>query len=1024
MKVKYTLLLLIGFILCFTTRGFAQNKTIEGTVNDAQTGKPLSGVNILVKGTSTGTATDSRGHYSLSVSSLQDTLRFSYIGYQTETVPVDGRATINISMKLKVLPGQQLVVVGFGKKKKSNLTGAITSVSIDSLTEGVVTSVDNLISGNLPGVQVVRNSAAPGGGVSVSIRGASSITAGSAPLYIIDGLPIPSSPAITGAGKQFPAARTKSNILSSINPNDIKSISVLKGPSATAIYGARGSNGVVLITTKNGTRGNMQIQYSGYGGIQNVAHHLHLLNAQQYKTILNNIISEGGGSAPEKVTTIANNGSGTNWQKEVTSKNAVVQNHQLSFSGGSRTTTYRISLNYLNQNGVVLNSNFKRYGGRINLTSHLSDKFDVGFKLSTNYSRNHEPPIQSYNVNQDAGVLYAAYNMDPTLPIRNKSGDYFISPFLNMDNPLALAKDAFSLQKTYRTFGDIFGKYSISPQLSVKLKIGGNLLNQDKNVFLGRQTLQGGSAGGIGTIFHGRDTNYLLEGTVRYQKSFQNQTLKILGGVSTQKYINYNINMHANGFPADVLKTYNIGLGDPTNFGIYSHKASHKLLSYLGRINYSLFNKYLLTATLRVDGSSRFGANNKFGYFPSVALAWKLKQERFLRNVRAISSLKLHASWGQSGNDRIGNYAAISTFSAGPGAIFDGQQVSSTVPARLANPNLKWETSQETDIGIDYGFLNNRITGSVDYYHKKTFNMLVNLPVPTSSGFSTKLSNVGSMVNTGIDFGLTSRNVTNSNFAWTTNVNISTVSNKVKSLGGLQSIISGGAGFSGNLFITEPGQPLFSYYGYKVTGVWQKGDNYSATKDHVRPGDLKYLDVNGDSTITPADRIILGNSFPDFIWSVVNTFNYKNFQLKVRFKGVQGVSMYNNNLADNYFPLNFRRNKISKLYLNRWTPDNPSKKYPSFVHPLDEGKRAVNSYTVESASYLRLQLVRLGYTLRPSSNLINSVTFYVTGENLFTITNYVGVDPALNSNGTSVRRIDYNTYPSARTFILGINLNF
>jgi TonB-linked SusC/RagA family outer membrane protein len=1023
---KDKLLLLIFFLFGCTLTASAQNKAITGTVTDAQTGKSLPGVNILVVGTSTGAATDGKGHYRISVPSLQDSLRFSFIGYKQQTILINGRTTINIQLKPTVIAaGNQLVVVGFGKQKKKDLTGSVTSLSTDSLASGVVTSVAGILNnGNMPGVEIVRNSAAPGGGVSINVRGASSINAGTSPLYVIDGLPITSNPVITGAGVHFPGSRTKGNILSSINPNDIKSISVLKGPSATAIYGARGSNGVVLITTKEGREGHTQVAYSGYAGIQNVANRLNVLNAQQYKSILNSIIDAGGGDPSQKITTIANNGRGTNWQKAIFNNNAIVQNHDLSFSGGGSSSTYRISLNYLNQNGVVKNNELTRYSGRINLTSQLSDKFTVGLNLSTTFNHNLQPPIQSFGVNEDNGTLYDAYNADPTVPIKDENGNYVpLAEEIAINNPVAMVNGESQLFRTYRTFGTIYGKYNILPQLSVKLDIGANVLNQDKNVYINHQTLNGRAENGIATIFHGKQSNYLLQATINYEKSFENQNIKILGGIESQKYDQYNINMSANDFPSDEIRTFNIGLGDPSNFGVYSHKESHKLISYIARANYSLLNKYIITATMRIDGSSRFGPNSKYGYFPSAALGWRINEEQFLKNFKPLSELKLRVGWGQTGNDEIGNYAYISTFASGDKAIMDGKLVSTTEPSRLANPGLKWETSQAVNVGLDFGFINNRLNGSLDFYHKKTFNMLVQLPVPTSSGFSTQLSNVGKMVNRGFELALNSRNVSTRGFRWQSKISFTTIENEVKSLGSVGTIINGGAGFSGNVFITKPGEPLNSYYGYKIIGVWQKNDDFSKIKDAVRPGDLKYMDVNGDSTINAQDRVILGNSFPNFTWSFGNTFDYKNFELNIRFKGVQGVSMLNANLIDTYFPIDLRRNKFAKPLLNRWTPQHPSNKYPSFVHLLDEGNKAVNSYTVEDASYLRLQLVRLSYTMR-FSKLISTATIYVTGQNLFTITPYDGVDPSVNPNGSANRRIDYDAYPLSRTFLLGVNIKF
>jgi TonB-linked SusC/RagA family outer membrane protein len=484
-----------------------------------------------------------------------------------------------------------------------------------------------------------------------------------------------------------------------------------------------------------------------------------------------------------------------------------------------------------------------------------------------------------------------------------------------------------------------------------------------------------------------------------------------------------NSNETGRHYVSDVTFTNAIGSGDPTLNDIGSGKSSHRLISYIGRANYTFAGKYLFTATIRADGSSRFGANRKFGYFPSVAGAWKIGQEDFMKGQSLFSNLKLRASWGQTGNQAIGNYNSLITYAVGPAGVIGEQPVSTQVPARLPNADLKWETTAQTDVGIDFGLWKGRLSGSLDYYRKHTFDMLVDLPVPTSTGFNTKLSNVGSIRNEGWELSLSSENL-QGGFRWTTTANLATLKNRVLSIGGIPPIITGGAGVTPEIAVIEPGQPLRSYYGYRVQGVWQQADDYTKTRDKVVPGDLRYRDENADSTITSADRVILGNSFPRFTWGLTNTFSYRHFELEVFIRGVEGVNMLNNNLVDTYFPVNFRRNKFAKPYLNRWTPDNPSRKYPSFVTPLDQGQKLVNSYTVEDASYVRVQSVRLSYTFSHIPKVIRSATVYVSAENLLTLTGYQGMDPAVNTNGSAGFNIDYNAYPPAMTTMVGVNVNF
>lgn len=1002
-----------------TAKSLDTSIQVNGKVTN-ENGAPLPGVSVSLKGTQTGTVTNSGGNYSLTLPDNNGILVFSYVGYNKKEITVNGRSEINVTLKVNISSLNQLVVVGYGTQKKSDLTGAISSLNEKDFNKGVASSPDQLIKGKVPGVQVVQNSAEPGGGVSISIRGANSINAGTGPLYVIDGLPIDNSLAVGGGGKEFVNTRSPSNPLSTINPADIKSIEILKDASATAIYGARGANGVIIITTKQGSKGKMNIHYNGYFGVQNVAHKINLLSPQQYKTVLNGLIEDGAAPPENKVGEIINGG--TDWQSEIFQKNAVIQSHNLSLSGGNEKNTYYVSLNYFDQDGVVKSSSFKRYSARVNLVKHASDKFEFGLNLSTSYSINDYVPI-GFGINGEAGTIYTALNFDPTLPVKDSTGKYTISPFLDMDNPLAEIYGKDALKSSYRTYGTVYGKYFILPDLSFKLNLGGDILTQRRDVYVSRLTRHGAPQGGVASIFQGKKSNYLVEGTLTYNKFFNDQHLTALIGATTQRFVTDNTNMGASVFPSDATSTYNIGLGDQTTYTLGSGKRSNRLLSYLGRINYAIKNKYLFTGSFRIDGSSRFGINNRFGYFPSFAAAWKINEEDFMTQWPAISNLKLRASWGQTGNQAIGNYAALTTFSAGRTAILDDQRVSTTVPARLPNPDLQWETTAQTDIGLDFGFFQERISGTIDYYNKKTFNMLLALPVPTSTGFTSKLSNVGSIRNTGWEFSLNTKNLTGQ-FTWNTSINLSTIKNKVLSLGSIDQIITGGAGQTSQIFLIQPGVPLYAFYGYKIIGIWQKDDDFSKTTDNVHPGDLKFKDVNGDGTVNAEDRVTLGNSFPKLSWSVGNTFSYKNFQLDIFITGSQGAKMLNNNLVDAYFPIQFRRNRFAKPYLNRWTEDHPSNQYPSFIHPTSQGAKLVNSYTIEDASYARLKTVTLSYSFNTHSKVIQKASVYITGENLFLLTNYSGYDPAVNPNGNVFRRIDFNAYPAARTFMFGLSVNF
>lgn len=1002
----------------------SNDRKIKGSVVD-ESGLPVIGANIVVEGTTNGTITDLDGNFSLQVPEKAE-LRISYIGYLDQRVKVGNNNTLHIILKEDTQALDEVIVVGYGTMKKSDLTGSVSSIKVDELKEGIGTSVDQMLFGKSAGVSVIQNSGEPGAGFSINIRGASSINAGVEPLYVIDGVPIDNSRAVeSGSIVGFNSNRTPRNPMSTINPADIESLEVLKDASATAIYGSRGANGVVLITTKSGKTGKQQVSYSGSVSISSPAKKLDLLNAADYKRVLNAIIDEGGESEIYRVGDIANNGLGTDWQDEVTKQNAISHEHQLSFTGGNEKTFYYASLNYANQDGIVKNTSFERWGARLNLKSNINSRLTVNFNVSGSYVKDHFV-ANGYGVNAEAGVLYAAYNYDPTLAVKDEDGNYVRSTILSVDNPVAIQEGMKSHSDTYRILASAYGEYCIIDGLTAKLSLGTDFVNENRKNFISSLTQYGEDNGGIGSNQNSEKSNYIIEGTLNYAKTFKDKhSVGGLFGMSYQRFVNTSMNSRAADFPDESLGADNLQLGNQETFRITNSVTGNRLASYISRFNYGFDDRYLATITFRADGSSRFGTNHRFGYFPSAALAWKISNESFLKSFNALSQLKMRLSWGRTGNQEIGNYPALSTYSSGNDAIWNGQAVTGTKPSKIPNPDLKWETTDQYNIGVDYGFFNNRLNGSIDYFWKKTTDMLLELPIPQSTGYSNQLTNIGRIDNRGIELSLNTVNIDNRDFSWTSNFTFSAMKNEVKDLGGIDEIIIG-AGYThvDQVVIRRPGVPLNSYYGYEVEGVWQVNDDYSKMKEDYVPGDLKYVDQNGDGVIDDKDRVVLGNSFPDFSWSFGNTFTYKNFGLYVFFEGVQGVDMLNGNLIDNYFPISFRRNKFSELYLNRWTVDNPTNEYPSFVNPLKFGRKVCNSRTISDASYVRLKTIRLSYTFPKVSKYIASLQVYATAENLFTWTDYIGLDPTLNSNNNSNFRMDFNSYPSARTYMFGVKLDF
>ncbi len=1002
-------------MLLFSITTLAQD-VITGKVTDIKTKDPLPGATIKLEGTSFATVTNPDGEYSLSVPNLSGKISVSYIGFLPKVVDIQNRKKIDIELEAAVSVLEDVVVIGYGTAKKSDITGSVASITEKDFNKGVNVSAEQLIAGKVAGVQIVQSSGEPGGGITVNIRGMGSLNAGNSPLYVVDGFPIDNSSAVSGTGANFTGMRTARNPLNSINPSDIASIEVLKDASATAIYGSRGANGVVMITTKRGKDGGLKVNYDQYYGVQNIMNDIDLLSANDYKTVMNSLIDAGAGSANLKIGEFSG---GTDWLNRMYHKNAPIKNHNLSFSGGNQSTKYHTSLNYFDQDGVLINSGNKRYSGRINL-EHNNKNFTFGTNITSSYVTD-SYVANGMDLNERAGIIYAAIAYEPTLSVFDQDRNYVLSRNMNIDNPLAIANGKTSLSNLYRTLGTVYGEVKFLKDFSARLNLGADMTSQRRDTYVDRQTIEGRANGGIASILSGTNNSFLSEFTLNYKKQFGNQNLNALFGTTAQQFNFFDESSQGSGFPSDATKTDNMSLGDPTRYIVTSGRSRNSLLSYLGRVNYNIAEKYLLTASLRVDGSSRFGENNKYGVFPSFAFAWRLENEDFIKDLDYITSLKLRSSWGQTGNQAIGNYQSMTTYTSGQKAVIGNQQVSTTTPNRVPNPDLKWETSEQLNFGLDFGFYGNRITGSLDWFTKTTRDMLLNLPIPRTTGFSTMMTNIGSVRNSGFEVLLNSINVTGP-LKWETTLNMTWLDNKVLDLGGIDNIFTGSAGGTGNIAIIKEGLPMYSFYGYVIDGVWQTGDDFSTTKDNVKPGDLKYRDLNGDKVVNADDRQVIGSPFPNFMASLTNNFSYKGFNLNIFFDGVWGSKMLNNNLVDTYFPANLMRNRLSEPLLNRWTATNPSNVYPSFINPLGQGKKEVNTYTVENANFLRLNTVKLGYDFTIKNSVVKGLGLFVTGQNLAMWTKYKGYDPSINPNGGGVR-IDWNAFPTARTILFGVNLN-
>ncbi len=1015
--VLYTILLFLPY------QTMAQQVTIKGKVSDLN-GQPISGVSVSLNGTSLITTTSDQGLFSLPADQGKGTLKFSYIGYKTQEIPLNGKTNLAVVLVAAHAALDEIVVIGYGAVSKSDLTGSVSSIKAEDLTKGANVNLQQALQGRTPGVQIYQKSGEPGAAMSVQIRGITSITGNNAPLYVIDGMPVNDAVAVGSASvagtTNNPNNRTP---LNSLNPADIASVEILKDASATAIYGSRGANGVVLITTKKGKEGKMIVTYDASYGQQQVAKTQQYMNAEQYTGVLNDIIEQNNlnTSVYQPVEESQYN---TDWQ-DLLLRDAPIQSHDLSFSGGNGQSRYHISAGYFDQQGVMLKSSTSRYNARVNLENSVASKYNVGINLATAYIKDHYN-ANGTGLNDNASALYMAQNYDPTAPAYSGDGSYYRSPLMApMDNPLAVINGQYSTGATYRTFGNIYAEYYILPSLSAKAKVGTDINISQRNFWIDPSTLTGASYNGFADARDGKRTYYLLEGTLNYNKTWRNHKFSAVIGSTYEQYNSSSLVANSRDFALPDLTYYGIGSGDAMLNGVSHGAQENRLLSYLGRVNYAYKDKYLFTGSFRADGSARFGPEHRYGYFPSAAFAWKIKQEDFLKTVSFVDDLKFRLSYGTTGNQPNTNYLYFSTYAAGRSAVFDGQKISTIAPTRSANPFLRWESAHQLDAGLDFSILNARLSGSIDYYNRRTTNLLYSVPQPLSTGFSGRTENVGSMRNTGIELALDGKIINQTDIKLDAGFNLTTLKNEILSLGSVSQFIGSGPGNIGEYSILKPGESMGSFYGYIVDGIWQQDDDFSTIQANVRPGDLKYRDVDNNKIINASDRVILGNSLPDFYYGFNTTLQYKTLSLSIFLEGSKGAKMLNSSLVDSYYPVDFRRNKLAELYLNRWTADNPSGTYPSFIPGDVQGSLNVTNKTLEDASYLRIQSVRLAYNLPIAANsIIRAATVYINGQNLHTFTKYSGVDPAVNAIGSDILRVDYNSYPLTRTFTAGLNIQF
>ncbi len=992
--------------------GAQQQQTVKGIVKGPD-GLPVIAANISQKGTNNATITDLYGNFTLNITGQHPVLVISYIGYVTTEVNVSGRAFIEVVLQEDVEALDEVVVVGYGTMRKKDVTGAVSSVRTEDITKNATSNVMQAIAGKMSGVQVVQNSGTPGGDVSILIRGVGTINDAS-PLYVIDGVPV-------SGGMWY------------LNPNDVESIDVLKDASATAIYGSRGANGVVMVTTKQAQEGHTEINFDYSYGIQHTAKTYDMLNASQYAALHNEMRTNAGPeyslnpafSDPESL------GTGTDWMDAIF-RTAPMQKVNLSMLGGNQKISHATSLGYYTQDGIMKNSSYNRLSLQSNISSKIVSNVTVRANVNLSAENRRTQPVGT--------VIQNAMRILPSIPIQDENGEY-AGPTGNAEwngnalNPVAIINEQNYRMKGFRMLSNISLEWEIIKGLKFKTTGGAELGYDYNNSYIPKYKWgMNESKNTMQTVSSAYEQLYLWDNTLNYDKSFGKHRINAMVGTSYQEYKKESVSASGSG-RASELTTELDNATKATDVG--GNSLRWALMSYMARLHYSYDDRYLVTATFRADGSSKFGKDNRFGYFPSFAAAWNIGNESFMQSVKSISQLKLRAGYGQTGNQNIGAYAFADKLSVngvynfGSQRGFESNLVNLIYPYLLSNPSVKWEAVEQYNVGVDIGFLKNRIVANLDFYVKNTRDMLTKKPVPQTSGTSLEQAdwppvNIGKVLNRGFEFTINTKNFVGE-FKWETNLNMSFNHNEVVSIGGPE-ILNG-------VSLIREGQPINSFYGYKLGGVYQTLDevftgpvmeNRAADKashnpyKNTSPGDMWFVDVDGNGETNDLDRTVIGNPSPDCIFGFNNTFSYKNFDLSIFFQGALGNQVWNGVRAS-HESMNSTYNQLAST-LERWTGEGTSSSMPRAIYADPNNNSRASTRWLENGSYAKLKNLTFGYTLPENWTnraKVKALRLYVSFDNLCTITNYSGLDPEVGLSG-----LDYGVYPSARTYMFGVSVKF
>jgi len=978
---------------------------VTGTVTGEEDKTPIPGVSVLVKNTSTGVVTDVNGKYTIFANTPDDVLIFSFVGLQSKEAPLNGQSTIDITLAEEGKVLKEVVVVGYGTMDRATLTSSVSTIGSEMIDKDPLPSVSQAIQGKAGGVQVTQRSGSPGGGVNIRVRGTTSINASADPLYVVDGIPVNSTTNFVGGGDfNFGGGTQGINILASINPGDIESVEILKDAASSSIYGARAANGVVLITTKRGKANETNISVNAYAGVSQMPKErkYDLMGTQDYIAYMKDYYGYKGTAIPESILRTDVN---TDWQDQIF-RTAPMQNYEVNASGGSDKTQYYSSIGYYDQQGIILNSGFKRLSARMNLDYQQSEKL----KITTNLNLTRAITNRVQEENSKEGATKNGIAAPPNVPVYNEDGSYAYDLSNSArENPVAMLKLPTNTAETFRILGNVAAEYQIIKGLSFKTTWGMDMSYIDETFFMPPKGIKSFAAqGGLGASRSTKDQLWINENTLTFDRTFNtNHHLNLLGGISFQESKLSYVDARRSNFASNDIPYISVG---GTLNGATASVQEWAIASYFARANYGFKNRYLLTANFRVDGSSRFGADNRYGTFPSVAAAWRATEEPFMKDVKAISNLKLRASWGITGNQNIPNYASYTLYSAGSNYL----NTPGFIPSQLGDVNLGWETTEQIDIGLDLGVLKDRISLLADYYVKNTSDLLISVQTPRTSGFQSALRNVGEIQNKGFEFELTTRNLVG-DFRWTTSLNMTFNRNKVISLP--NGDIYGGLG---NVNVAREGLPLGSFWGWKMVGV----------NPQTGMIDFQHADGSVGAPSSATDKMVIGNPNPDFFGGITNTFFYKGFDLSVMGQFSYGNDIFNYNLFTVLSGSNDSNNGLTD-WNRRWRSPGDITDVPKPT-PSNLDNATVSSRFVEDGSFFRLRNITLGYTFpqKWADRLrIKSLRLYATVQNAHVFTKYRGYDPEVSSspggaNTGLVYGFDYGSYPQPRVFTGGLNLTF